>query len=86
MVGFIDDHREQLGVEPICRVLPIAPSTYFKRKAEARDPMRRSIARPARRVLRAIIRRSGTSIIRCMGPGRRNVPVLGRPDDHAARS
>jgi hypothetical protein len=29
MVGFIDDHREECGVEPICEVLPIAPSTYY---------------------------------------------------------
>jgi hypothetical protein len=28
MIAFIDDHREVYGVEPICRVLPIAPSTY----------------------------------------------------------
>jgi hypothetical protein len=28
MTGFIDDHRTAYGVEPICRVLPIAPSTY----------------------------------------------------------
>jgi transposase InsO family protein len=27
MVAFIDDHREAHGVEPICKVLPIAPST-----------------------------------------------------------
>ena len=29
MVRFIDDHRATYGVEPICAVLPIAPSTYF---------------------------------------------------------
>ena len=29
MIGFIDDHREAHGVEPICKVLPIAPSTYY---------------------------------------------------------
>ena len=28
MKAFIDDHREVYGVEPICRVLPIAPTTY----------------------------------------------------------
>jgi putative transposase len=28
MVSFIDDHRADYGVEPICAVLPIAPSTY----------------------------------------------------------
>jgi len=27
MIAFIDDHREVYGVEPICDVLPIAPST-----------------------------------------------------------
>ena len=41
MVAFIDDHRDVYGVEPICRVLPIAPSTYYARKAERRDPHRR---------------------------------------------
>jgi putative transposase len=29
MIAFIDDHRDAYGVEPICRVLPIAPSTYY---------------------------------------------------------
>jgi transposase InsO family protein len=33
MVEFIDDYREEYGVEPICRVLPIAPSTYHEQKA-----------------------------------------------------
>ena len=28
MIAFIDDQREAHGVEPICKVLPIAPSTY----------------------------------------------------------
>ena len=32
MVDFIDDHKQQYGVEPICRVLPIAPSTYYRAK------------------------------------------------------
>jgi len=42
MIAFIDDHREALGVEPICKVLPIAPSTYRERAAQRRDPARRS--------------------------------------------
>ena len=42
MIAFIDDHRSAYGVEPICRVLPIAPSTYFERVAQRRDPTRRS--------------------------------------------
>jgi transposase InsO family protein len=57
MIAFIDDHREQFGVEPICRVLPIAPSTYFRHKAEQRDPTRRSTRAQRDEVLRAIIRR-----------------------------
>ena len=40
MVAFIDQHREGLGVEPICKQLPIAPSTYYEHKARAADPGR----------------------------------------------
>jgi putative transposase len=40
MVGFIDAHRETYGVEPICAVLPIAPSTYYEQKARQADPRR----------------------------------------------
>ncbi len=42
MVGFIDEHREEHGVEPICKKLPIAPSTYYERKACEADPSRLS--------------------------------------------
>ena len=38
MITFIDDHREAHGVEPICRVLPIAPSTYRDHIAKRADP------------------------------------------------
>jgi transposase InsO family protein len=38
MIGFIDDHHDGYGVEPICKVLPIAPSTYHARRAQRRDP------------------------------------------------
>jgi len=38
MVAFIDDHKSAFGVESICRQLPIAPSTYYERKARQRDP------------------------------------------------
>ena len=40
MVSFIDEHRGSYGVEPICEVLPIAPSTYYEHKARERDPGR----------------------------------------------
>src|SRR5262249_36369849 len=55
-VTFIDQHRETYGVEPICRVLPIAPSTYFRHKLLARDPARRATRTVSDAVLRAIIR------------------------------
>jgi len=42
MVRFIDDHRDEYGVEPICKVLPIAPSTYYRHKACEDDPTLRS--------------------------------------------
>ena len=41
MKAFIDEHREVYGVEPICRVLPIAPSTYYEHAARKADPDRR---------------------------------------------
>ena len=40
MVTFIDDHRAVYGVEPICAVLPIAPSTYYEAKAREVDRTR----------------------------------------------
>jgi putative transposase len=42
MIAFIDDHRGAHGVEPICKVLPIAPSTYHAHVAKRRDPAKRS--------------------------------------------
>jgi hypothetical protein len=57
MIAFIDDHRATYGVEPICRVLPIAPSTYRAHAARRADPDRLS-ARARRDVaLQADIRR-----------------------------
>ncbi len=41
MIIFIDDHRARWGVEPICRVLPIAPSTYYA--ARKRPPATRTL-------------------------------------------
>ena len=38
MTAFIDEHRGVYGVEPICRVLPIAPSTYYTHAARQVDP------------------------------------------------
>ena len=40
MTSFIDTHRGEYGVEQICAVLPIAPSTYYGRKAREVDDRR----------------------------------------------
>ena len=42
MVQFIDDHRDVFGVEPICAVLPIAPSTYPRHRHQRTHPTHRS--------------------------------------------
>jgi transposase InsO family protein len=57
MVSFIDDHRGEYGVEPICRVLPIAPSTYYAYKQQEREPALRSARAKRDDVLRDEIRR-----------------------------
>jgi transposase InsO family protein len=40
MRSFVDEHRDVYGVEPICRVLQIAPSSYREHAARAREPSR----------------------------------------------
>lgn len=40
MVSFIEQHRDKYGVEPICAVLPIAPSTYYEQRSRQADPSR----------------------------------------------
>ncbi len=42
MVAFVEENREAYGVEPICEVLPIAPSTYYAQHARKADPTKRS--------------------------------------------
>jgi len=84
MVAFIDDHRKAYGVEPICRVLPIAPSTYFRHKAEQRDPTRRSVRAQHDVVLRAIIRRIWNEHHQVYGP-RKVWRQMGRENLRAAR-
>ena len=57
MIAFIDDHREAYGVEPICRVLPIAPSTYYEHVAKRANRERRSERARRDEALEADIRR-----------------------------
>ena len=42
MIRFIEDHRADHGVEPICKVLPIAPATFYDHLAKRADPSRMS--------------------------------------------
>jgi|SRR5271166_7108856 len=57
MIGFIDDHRTAYGVEPICRVLPIAPSTYHAHAAKRADSGKLSARARRDAALQADIRR-----------------------------
>jgi putative transposase len=57
LVAFIDAHREAYGVEPICAVLPIAPSTYYEAKAREADPARQPARTQRDRTLRKEIDR-----------------------------
>jgi transposase InsO family protein len=57
MIAFIDDQREVHGVEPICKVLPIAPSTYHDHVAKRRDPDRLSARAKRDAALKVEIRR-----------------------------
>ena len=57
MIAFIDDHRGAYGVEPICRVLPIAPSTYHAHAARRADPAKAPPRARRDAVLRDEIRR-----------------------------
>ena len=42
MINYIDSNKEKYGVESICKVLPIAPSTYYDHKDKQRNPDKRS--------------------------------------------
>jgi len=67
MVAFIDDHRHEYGVESICGVLPIAPSTYYSHKARAADPALRSARAQRDEQLRAKIERVWQANFRVYG-------------------
>ena len=57
MIAFIDDHRGAHGVEPICKVLPIAPSTYHDHVAKRVDSSRLSARAKCDEALKVEIRR-----------------------------
>ena len=68
MVRFIRDHRAQYGVEPICTVVPMAPSTYFRRQAQTADPTRRSARAQRDDGLRLAIQRIWDANFQVYGP------------------
>jgi transposase InsO family protein len=68
MVRFINDHRDQYGIEPMCAVVPIAPSTYFHQQRQARDPARRSARAQRDDVLRVAIQRVWDANFQVYGP------------------
>lgn len=68
MVRFIDDHRATYGVEPICAVMPIAPSTYFRRHAQQVDATHRSARAQRDDELRLAIQRVYDAHFRVYGP------------------
>ena len=57
MTSFIDDHREVYGIEPICRVLPIAPSTYHDHVAKRANPTKLSERAKREAILKVEVRR-----------------------------
>jgi transposase InsO family protein len=67
MVAYIDDHRHVFGVEPICRVLPIAPSTYYAHRRRAAEPELRCARAKRDDELRADIRRVWEANFRVYG-------------------
>ncbi len=57
MIAFIDEHRGVYGVEPICKVLPIAPSTYHAHAARRADPGKLSRRAKRDEILKAQVQR-----------------------------
>ena len=67
MIAFVDDHCAVHGVEPICKVLPIAPSTYREAAARRRDPGRLQARARRDAVLKVEIERVFTENVRVHG-------------------
>jgi len=57
VMSFIGDHHEELGIEPICRELRVAPSSWHEHAARLADPGKRSARARRDDVIRDDIRR-----------------------------
>ena len=84
MMAFIDANREQYGVEPICEVLPMAPSTYYEHKARQADPGRLPPRRQRDRELESQIQRVWEENFQVYGV-RKTWRALKREDIEVAR-
>jgi transposase InsO family protein len=42
VIDFMEDHHDAYGIEPMCKILRIAPSTWYARKSQKADPEKRS--------------------------------------------
>ena len=57
LISFIDQYKGIYGVEPICKQIPIASSTYYEQKPHQQEPERQPLRVQRDRVLMAEIRR-----------------------------
>ena len=83
-VGFIDDHRDAYGVEPICPVVRIAPSTSHRHRVRRLDPTRRSARAQRDDALQPEIQRVWDEQFQVYGP-RKVWKQLRREGFHVAR-
>ena len=67
-MSFIDTHRADQGIEPICKQLPVAPSTYYEHKTRAADPGRLPARVKRDRALCGEIRRVWEENFQVYGP------------------
>jgi transposase InsO family protein len=83
-VAFVDAHRDEYGIEPICAVVQIAPSTYYRHHVRQIDPTRRSRRAHRDEALRPEIRRVWDAHFQVYGP-RKVWKQLRREGFHVAR-
>ena len=83
MMAFIDAHREDLGIEPICRELAIAPSSYHEHVARLADPGRRPARAQRDDEMRAQIKRVHEASFGLYGMAQRVSSGNGNPFDTA---
>jgi hypothetical protein len=67
IVSFIDEYLKKYGVEPICAMLPIAPSTYYEQTLPQADPSRLPPRLKCDAVMRQEIRRVWKAYFEVLG-------------------